>query len=79
MKQMTFKNARLRCRRDLESLPDLSEGDCFTVRRRQYTIKEIYWGYKAWINRELLPADLIRGRRPRSVACRTAFVVLSAF
>lgn len=57
-------------------LPDLFEGDIFTLAGRDYQILELYWGYKSWVKREVLRASESRAG-PRSQADTVAFVVCS--
>jgi hypothetical protein len=58
------------------SLPDLYEGDIFTLNGIDYTIMELHWGYKGWVKRQVLRASEIR-KAPRSKAVTVAFAVCS--
>ena len=68
---------RLRAYPTGSKLPDLFEGDVFTVNGKDYRILQLLWGYKPWAKRQVKSADFTR-TGPRSDADTVAFVVCEA-
>jgi hypothetical protein len=67
---------RLRAHPPGSKLPELFEGDIFTLHGKDYRICELYWGYKGWAKRHFLRASNSRVGQ-RSTAETVAFAVCS--